>query len=73
MWLKEGFERDLFTGNKEVARLELMRAAMKKRIAWDDQEGMRLLDKPLSTSPLKSDTRSDGEKSQVPSPIRERL
>ena len=43
MWLKEGFEWDPFTGEKEVAGEELMRAAMEGRIAWDDKGGMRIL------------------------------
>jgi methyl-CpG-binding domain protein 4 len=66
MWLKEGFEWDPFTGDKEAARPELMRAAMEGRIAWDDQGGMRILDEPMSASPSKSD--SDGDKSQVSTP-----
>jgi methyl-CpG-binding domain protein 4 len=44
MWLKEGFEWDPFTGEKEVAGEELMRAALEGRIAWDDAGGMRILD-----------------------------
>lgn len=44
MWLKEGFEWDPFTGEKEVAGKKLMRAAMESRIAWDDRGGMRILD-----------------------------
>ena len=51
MWLKEGFEWDPFSGEKEVAGPELMRAAMEGRIAWDDQGGMRILDEPMSISP----------------------
>jgi hypothetical protein len=47
MWLKEGFEWDPFTGEKEVAGEELMRAAMEGRIAWDDKGGMRILDVPM--------------------------
>jgi hypothetical protein len=43
MWLKEGFEWDPFTGEKEVAGEELMRAAMEGRIAWDERGGMRIL------------------------------
>ncbi|CAD6441498.1 fa962556-dcc5-4213-bc1d-5c7cd39248cd-CDS [Sclerotinia trifoliorum] len=43
MWLKEGFEWDPFTGEKEVAGDELMRAAIEGRIAWDDGGGMRIL------------------------------
>lgn len=45
MWLKEGFHWDPFTGDKEVARSELMEAAMgrKGRIAWDDLGGMRII------------------------------
>jgi hypothetical protein len=66
MWLKEGFEWNPLTGDKEVARPELMRAAMEGRIAWDDRGGMRILDEPMSASPLKSDT--DTENSQVPTP-----
>ena len=44
MWLKEGFEWDPFTGEKEVASVELTRAAMEGRVAWDDRGGMRVLD-----------------------------
>ncbi|TVY17176.1 Methyl-CpG-binding domain protein 4 [Lachnellula arida] len=44
MWLKEGFEWDPFTGEKEVAGEGLMRAAIEGRIAWDDAGGMRILD-----------------------------
>lgn len=66
MWLKEGFEWDPFTGDKEVARPELMRAAMEGRIAWDNQGGMRILDEPMSASPSKSD--SDAQSSQVSTP-----
>jgi len=66
MWLKEGFEWDPFTGDKDVARPELMRAAIEGRIAWDDQGGMRILDEPMSASPSKSE--SDAEKSQVSTP-----
>jgi methyl-CpG-binding domain protein 4 len=44
MWLKEGFEWDPFTGEKEVASEPLMRAAMEGRISWDDRGGMRILD-----------------------------
>jgi hypothetical protein len=44
MWLKEGFEWDPFTGEKEVASERLLRAAMEGRIAWDDRGGMRILD-----------------------------
>ena len=44
MWLKEGFEWDPFTGEKEVASEKLMRAAMEGKIAWDEKGGMRILD-----------------------------
>jgi hypothetical protein len=44
MWLKEGFEWDPFTGEKDVASVELARAAMEGRIAWDDKGGMSILD-----------------------------
>ncbi len=44
MWLKEGFDWDPFTGEKEVASERLLRAAMDGRIAWDDGGGMRILD-----------------------------
>ncbi|KAB8302086.1 hypothetical protein EYC80_005537 [Monilinia laxa] len=44
MWLKEGFEWDPFTGEKEVAGTDLLRAAMEGRIAWDDAGGMRILE-----------------------------
>jgi methyl-CpG-binding domain protein 4 len=43
MWLKEGFEWDPFTGEKEVASERLMRAAMEGRIAWDDMGGISIL------------------------------
>ncbi|KAN0122722.1 hypothetical protein V8E51_001048 [Hyaloscypha variabilis] len=55
MWLKEGFEWDPFTGDKEAARPQLMRAAMEGRIAWDDQGGMRILDEPMSANSEDSD------------------
>ncbi|KAL2072699.1 hypothetical protein VTL71DRAFT_12042 [Oculimacula yallundae] len=51
MWLKEGFEWDPFTGEKDVAEKELMRAAMEGRVAWDDEGGMRILDEVLSLEP----------------------
>lgn len=44
MWLKEGFEWDPFTGEKEVAGEELLKAAMEGRIAWDEEGGMRIVD-----------------------------
>lgn len=44
MWLKEGFEWDPFSGDKEVASERLMKAAIDGRIAWDDMGGMRILD-----------------------------
>jgi methyl-CpG-binding domain protein 4 len=40
--LKEGFEWDPYTGEKDVASPELMRAAMEGHIAWDDRGGMRI-------------------------------
>ncbi|RFU31243.1 hypothetical protein B7463_g5108, partial [Scytalidium lignicola] len=43
MWLKEGFEWDPFTGEKEVASKELMQAAVEGNVAWDDQGGMRMI------------------------------
>jgi hypothetical protein len=52
MWLKEGFEWDPFTGEKEVAGPELMNAAMEGRIEWDDEGGMRILDE-VPRSPVK--------------------
>jgi methyl-CpG-binding domain protein 4 len=67
MWLKEGFEWDPFTGNKEAARPELMRAAMEGRIAWDDQGGMQILDEPMSASPAK--LASDIFMSQASTPV----
>lgn len=66
MWLKEGFEWHPFSGEKEVARPELMRAAIEGRIAWDDQGGMQILDEPMSLSPDLLD--SSPEKSQVSTP-----
>ncbi|TGO52733.1 hypothetical protein BCON_0136g00300 [Botryotinia convoluta] len=45
MWLKEGFEWDPLTGEKEVAGREVMRAALEGRIAWDEGGGMRILDR----------------------------
>ncbi|KAH7364063.1 DNA glycosylase [Rhexocercosporidium sp. MPI-PUGE-AT-0058] len=51
MWLKEGFEWDPFTGEKEVACKDLMKAAMEGRIAWDDAGGMRILDKVIDAEP----------------------
>ncbi|PVH85725.1 hypothetical protein DL98DRAFT_408448 [Cadophora sp. DSE1049] len=51
MWLKEGFEWDPFTGEKEVASKDLMKAAMEGRIAWDDAGGMRILDQAVDIAP----------------------
>ncbi|KAF7959157.1 hypothetical protein EAE96_002672 [Botrytis aclada] len=45
MWLKEGFEWDPVTGEKDVADKEVMRAACEGRIAWDDGGGLRILDR----------------------------
>ncbi|KAF7894617.1 uncharacterized protein EAF01_010067 [Botrytis porri] len=45
MWLKEGFEWDPVTGEKEVAGREVMRAALEGRIAWDEGGGLRILDR----------------------------
>ncbi|KAM0141405.1 hypothetical protein ACHAP3_002268 [Botrytis cinerea] len=45
MWLKEGFEWDPMTGEKEVAGREVMRAALEGRIAWDEGGGMRILNR----------------------------
>lgn len=45
MWLKEGFEWDPFTGEKEVAGAELVRAAMEGRVVWDDEGGMEVVEK----------------------------
>lgn len=44
MWLKEGFHWDPFTGEKEVAKRNLIEAAMEGRVVWDDAGGMRILD-----------------------------
>lgn len=43
MWLKEGFEWDPFTGEKEVASPELINAAMEGRLEWDEEGGMRIV------------------------------
>jgi hypothetical protein len=42
--LKEGFEWDPITGEKEVASRELMEAAIAGRIVWDDRGEMMILD-----------------------------
>lgn len=66
MWLKEGFEWDPFTGEKEVASERLMRAAMEGKIAWDDMGGMRILDDPNDgdmVSRLKSPTPDEPDQS----------
>lgn len=44
MWLKEGFQWDPFTGEKEVASERLMKAAIEGKIAWDDKRGMMILE-----------------------------
>lgn len=44
MWLKEGFEWDPVTGEREVAGRELMEAAIEGRVMWDGFGGMRILD-----------------------------
>ena len=43
MWLKEGFEWDPLTGDKEAASAELLKAAREGNIAWDDRGGMRVI------------------------------
>jgi len=40
MWLKEGFEWDPETGEKEVASVEMLRAVGEGRIAWDEKGGL---------------------------------
>lgn len=58
MWLKEGWEWNPFTGDKEIAGPELMRAAMEGNIAWDDAGGMRITDAPYGiASPTRSITK----------------
>jgi len=44
MWLKEGFEWDPETGEKDVASLELLKAAEEGRIGWDEKGGLRIMD-----------------------------
>ncbi|EPE28068.1 DNA-glycosylase [Glarea lozoyensis ATCC 20868] len=44
MWLKEGFEWDPFTGDKDVASESLLRAAEEGRVVWDEMGGMSVLD-----------------------------
>jgi hypothetical protein len=63
MWLKEGFEWDPFTGEKEVASERLMRAAMEGKIAWDDMGGMRILNDGDLVSRLKSPTPDEPDQS----------
>ena len=50
MWLKEGFEWDPFTGEKEVASPQLTRSAMAGRIAWGDKGGISVLDEAVLDS-----------------------
>lgn len=45
MWLKEGFDWDPLSGNKEVARPELMEAALEGRLEWDELGGMKIVGK----------------------------
>lgn len=54
MWLKEGFEWNPFTGEKEVAKQELVRAAMEGTVAWDDNGGMRILESGDNLNQLSS-------------------
>lgn len=42
MWLKEGFEWDPETGDKEVAREELLKAVEEGRVEWDEGGGLRV-------------------------------
>jgi methyl-CpG-binding domain protein 4 len=44
MWLKEGFEWNPVTNEKEVASRDLLKAAMAGRIEWDDGGEARILD-----------------------------
>lgn len=43
LWLKEGYNWDPVTGEKEPASKELQEAAMAGNIAWDDEGGIRIL------------------------------
>ena len=65
MWLKEGFEWDPFTGEKEIASPELTRAAMEGRVAWDDKGGMRIVDEvieiPIGVSQLSANEELSGQ------------
>jgi methyl-CpG-binding domain protein 4 len=60
MWLKEGFEWDPFTGEKEVANEGLMRAAIEGRVAWDDMGGMRILEEEVDDLQLSDDVNDGG-------------
>jgi methyl-CpG-binding domain protein 4 len=66
MWLKEGFEWDPFTGEREVASRELMEAAIEGRIAWDERGGMRMLDEvPQTPGPSRPISPLDGSPSRA--------
>ncbi|KAL2756795.1 hypothetical protein ACRALDRAFT_1080910 [Sodiomyces alcalophilus JCM 7366] len=45
MWMKEGWEWDPATGEKEVLRPELARAVDEGRVEWDNTGGLRILEK----------------------------
>lgn len=44
MWLKEGFDWDPVTGEKDVASVMLVKAAEEGRIGWDELGGLKILD-----------------------------
>ncbi|KAH8602964.1 DNA glycosylase [Bisporella sp. PMI_857] len=51
MWLKEGFDWDPLTGEKEVAGPDLMRAAIEGKISWDERSGIRIMDSEVKDAP----------------------
>lgn len=46
MWMREGWEWDPITGEKEVLRDEMRRAVNEGRVEYDDVGGLRILDQP---------------------------
>lgn len=46
MWMREGWEWDPVTGEKNVLREEMRRAVNERRVEYDEVGGLRILDEP---------------------------
>ena len=47
MWMKEGYEWDPETGEKDIAREYVVMAVEEGRIGWDERGGLRVLEEKV--------------------------